>query len=200
MCCLFFIINQFLFRVFYFPIVIRHETTMLTTSTINDNPTILTINFSESLKNWSSTPVIIFLGLSQGTPYYTQVASNLVYTVNRRWLHAQNTSQVAAWSTSKSSSQVSPSGSWTISSKLSWSQSEWDSKINVLALLGYYAETWSNPWYLKHWVCWMDLDDSPAILLPLSSRLGVELLDSKRDWGWDKLDWNLGVVLLGLSL
>jgi len=94
---------------------------------------------------------------------------------------------VAAWSTSKSSSQTSPSGSWMISSKLSWSLFDWVSIINVLDLLGHCTETWSYPQHLKHWVCWMNLDSSPAISLPLSSRLGLELLGPKRDRDWDGL-------------
>jgi len=145
------------------------------TPTINYNLTILTTNFSETLKNWSSTSVIIFLELSHGASYYTQIAGNPVYIVNRQWVHAQNASQGGSLINIKIF-QESPSRSWTILSKSSWSPSEWDSMINILALLDHCAETWPNPRHLKHWVCWMDLDGSHAIPLPLSSRLRMELL------------------------
>jgi len=160
---------------------------------------ILTTNFGESLKNWSSTPVVIFLRLSQGAPYYTRWWVILSTLSIDGGCVLKTHPKVATWSTSKVSSQASPSRSWTISFKSSWSPSEWNSMI-VVALLGHCVETWLNPRHLKHWVWWVDLDDSPVIPLPLSSRLGVELLDPKRDCDWDRLDWNSAIVLLRLSL
>ena len=75
-----------------------------------------------------------------GTSYYTQTASNPVYIVSRRWGHVQNASQGGGLINIK----IFPSIAFRVMDDfveiILVTLSEWDSMINVLALLGHYAE------------------------------------------------------------
>jgi len=66
--------------------------------------------------------------------------------------------KVVAWSTTCSSFQTSPLGSWSISSKSFWLLFDRVSIIKVRVLLGHYTtmwpNLWPNIWHLKHQFYW----------------------------------------------